>query len=93
MRYKLDIREIQSDHILAFPTTIRTEYIEAKSINEVDVYIAKLKDDHGNKFKKATIKNKKLFDVDYTSMTGAIKITEIKFEKLPPMTKSRITKK
>ena len=78
MKYKIEVRNIQSDHILASPEFSRYT-------RDVDSWIKNnLKDDYGRSFKEATSKQKNLFGIDYISQTGSLilhKYKEPKFNR------------
>ena len=79
MKFRIEIREIQSDHMLASPQFLKNEYIEAPSKKAAELYIlTNIKDGSGNKFKKANAERKKMFKVDFTSPTGSIVLHEHK---------------
>lgn len=70
MKYKVEVRTIQSDHILASPVFNRYEYVDT---NDIDSWIENnLTDNYGHSFKKASKKTKETFGVDYTSHAGSL---------------------
>lgn len=86
MKFRIEIRELQSDHIFAIPQFLKNEYITAKNREAAQLYILKnIKDVYGKSFKKANVKTKKMFKVDFTSPTGSIVLHEYnepKFKKV-----------
>lgn len=78
-KYIIEVREIQSDHVLATPDFKKNIYISAENRKEAEQYIlANLKDGYGGKFKKAGNKTKRMFGVDFVSRAGAIVLKEYK---------------
>lgn len=63
-----------STHMMAVPEFHHFEIVNADTQHDLRTYVEKQKDDRGQRYKKCSLANKKIFGYDYTSAQGAVKI-------------------
>jgi len=71
MKKVIEYYYIKSDHIFAYPEYDHEEVVEVESLNDLDLYIFKQKDEFGNNFVKDIS-----YGFNYESNQGAIKIKD-----------------
>ena len=65
-----------------FPKETHREVVEHSDSNALNLHIIHKLDDWGNKFEKASARDKKTFGFDYISRTGGIKVETYKPPKI-----------
>jgi len=76
--YKVQVNEIQSDHVFAIPEPAYSKLLYADNREAVEKWVLKnLVDGYGHKFERASESSKEMFNVDFTSHTGSVKISEV----------------